>query len=132
MLTLSDNQIIMVTSMISSIILYNRKGFISEEELLKKIHWIFNEITIRKGILSIDVKPNLTSLRSSLKLMDKLLEKGFDSSSVKLKAKSDFTNILLLAFYRNNLIHLFFSEACIACSLLGFGEETSEKQGISI
>lgn len=72
----------MSTSMISSIILFNRKGYFSEEELLKKTHWLFDEITFRKGILSIDVKPNLTSIKSSLKLMEKLIEKRMDSNAL--------------------------------------------------
>lgn len=44
--------------------------------------------------------------------------------------KVDYKNILLLAYYRNNLIHIFINEAFIACSLFGFGHEMLFQEGV--
>lgn len=37
-----------------------------------------------------------------------------------ISAKKGEKSILMLAYYRNNLTHVFINEAEIACSLLGF------------
>jgi glycerol-3-phosphate O-acyltransferase len=37
-----------------------------------------------------------------------------------VSAKKGEKSILMLAYYRNNLTHVFINEAEIACSLLGF------------
>lgn len=39
-------------------------------------------------------------------------------------------NIILLSYYRNNLVHLFIKEAFISCSLFGFGDHLAWKQGV--
>ena len=54
--------------------------------------------------------------------------KGFiDASRVQIlspmvKANKDYKNYLMLAYYRNNLVHLFLNEALVAASFLAFGE----------
>lgn len=56
-----------------------------------------------------------------------------DVFSPQVKANKDYKNILMLAYYRNNLIHLFLNEAYIATSLLAFGESTAaSQQGVSL
>jgi hypothetical protein len=42
--TMSENLIIMTTSLVSSIILENRSAGFREEELHKKVVWLYNEI----------------------------------------------------------------------------------------
>lgn len=38
----------------------------------------------------------------------------------------------MLAYYRNNLIHLFINEAYISCVLDSFGETISEVEGVKL
>lgn len=38
----------------------------------------------------------------------------------------------MLAYYRNNLIHLFVNEAIIACAILGLGSIVDSAKGISL
>jgi len=38
----------------------------------------------------------------------------------------------MLAYYRNNIAHVFLNEAYIACSIEAFGENLSEEEGISL
>jgi len=49
-----------------------------------------------------------------------------------ISAKTGEKSILMLAYYRNNLTHVFINEAEIACSLLGFSLDKDASQGISI
>lgn len=44
--------------------------------------------------------------------------------------KVDYKNILLLGYYRNNLIHHFINEALISCSIFEFGQNSTWKEGI--
>ena len=46
--------------------------------------------------------------------------------------KKDYKNVLMLAYYRNNIAHVFLNEAYIACSIEAFGENLSEEEGISL
>lgn len=52
--TLQKNAVIMATSLVASIILVNRKDGISEEILVKKVNWLYNEILARNGIMSMN------------------------------------------------------------------------------
>lgn len=45
---------------------------------------------------------------------------------MQIKAKGDYKNILMLAYYRNNLSHIFINESFIACAIESFGENISE------
>lgn len=38
----------------------------------------------------------------------------------------------MLAYYRNNMIHLFVNEAIVACAILGLGSINDVSKGISI
>jgi glycerol-3-phosphate O-acyltransferase len=49
-----------------------------------------------------------------------------------VSASKDYKNILMLAYYRNNLIHLFINESIVACSLLGLGSITDLSAGVSL
>lgn len=46
----TENSMIMATSLVASIILFDRKTGISEEELLKKGQWVYQEIKARDGL----------------------------------------------------------------------------------
>jgi len=86
------------------------------------MEWLYEEIKEREGLTSLTLKPTMTTVRHALKLLNGFVEmssKKDDSSSVK--ASSEYKYILMLAYYRNNLIHLFTNEAYIACSLKAIG-----------
>jgi glycerol-3-phosphate O-acyltransferase len=38
----------------------------------------------------------------------------------------------MLAYYRNNLVHLFLNEAYLACVLVAFGETLTEIEGVPL
>ena len=66
-------------------------------------------------------------LRTTLKLLSGFLEKKKDVFELQIKAQKAYKNVMMLSYYRNNLVHIFLAEAYIACSLLGFGENISEE-----
>ena len=108
--------------MMASLLLVNRKNAYSQEILLKQMEWLYEEIKERDGLTSLNLKPTMTTVRHALRLLSGYVEKSSkkdDSASVK--ASTEYKNILMLAYYRNNLIHLFTNEAYIACSLKAIG-----------
>jgi glycerol-3-phosphate O-acyltransferase len=44
----------------------------------------------------------------------------------------DFKNIMMLAYYRNNLVHVFINDAYISCALEAFGESVTEIEGVPL
>jgi glycerol-3-phosphate O-acyltransferase len=49
-----------------------------------------------------------------------------------VSAKQGEKSILMLAYYRNNLTHVFINEAEIACTLLGFSNLKETSGGLSL
>lgn len=118
--------------MIASMLILNRKGGLHEDDLLKRVQWLYSEIQERKGILSIGVTPSMSIVRQSLTYLEHFIERKKDIFEPSVTAKKDYKNILMLAYYRNNLIHLFLNEAYISCALQAFGESSTKTQGITV
>lgn len=49
-----------------------------------------------------------------------------------VRAKKGDKSILMLAYYRNNLIHYFVNDALIACALLGFSNIQNIAEGVNV
>lgn len=64
--TLSDNLVIMSTNIVAAMLLLKRQGGITEEELLKKIGWLYDEILARGANTSLNSRPTKTTLKNSL------------------------------------------------------------------
>jgi glycerol-3-phosphate O-acyltransferase len=122
----------MSTALVSSVILSNRKGGFSEDVLHKKIVWLYEEISSRGGLMSNNVEPTIAITRTALQLLKGYLERKKDVFSPQVTAKSDYKNVLMLSYYRNNLSHIFINEAYIACSLVAFGENTCKEEGVPL
>ena len=130
--SLSENLVIMSTSMVASMILMKRQGGLKEEDLLEKVVWLYSEILARKGATSINITPSQATIRNALKYLASFIDTKKDVVfSSYIKANMDYKNILMLSYYRNNLIHLFLNESYIATSLNAFGDQTSLREGIS-
>ena len=116
--------------MVASIIISKRQRGITEDELVNKVVWLYDEILVRGGNMSLNAKPTKVSVKNSLGYLKSFIETKKDVFSPQVKANKDYKNILMLAYYRNGLIHMFLNEAYIAVSLLAFGESTAESQGV--
>lgn len=129
--TLTDNLVVMSTPIVATIMLQHRKG-ISQDDVLNKAVWIYEEIKARGGELSFNAPPSSTSVQASLKYLEGFVDRKRNIFEPLVSAKKSYKNILMLAYYRNNMIHLFVNEAIIACSMLGLGSINDVIKGISI
>ena len=107
--------------MVASIIISKRQGGITEDELVQKVGWLYDEIFIRGGQMSLNTKPTKATIKTALNLLKSFIETKKDVFSPQVKANRDYKNILMLAYYRNGIVHMFLNEAYIAASLLAFG-----------
>jgi glycerol-3-phosphate O-acyltransferase len=124
--TLSENLVVMSTNIVASMLLIDRQGGVTEEELVNRSTWLFKEIQERKGYMAMNTNPSQTSVRNSLNFLKNFVDFKKDVFQPMVKANKDYKNILMLAYYRNNLIHLFINEGYIACALNAFGEYDSQ------
>lgn len=129
--TLSDNLVIMSTNLVASMLLVDRHAGISEDQLVCKTTWLYNEITSRNGTLAMNTVPSITTVRNSLNFLKNFVDLKKDVFKPMVKANKDYKNILMLAYYRNNLIHLFINECYIACVLSSFGEIDTQDINVS-
>lgn len=63
--------------------------------------------------------------------LSETVTKKKDIFEPRVVPKVEYKNILLLGYYRNNLIHIFISEALISCSMHGFGDVVSRTEGVN-
>jgi glycerol-3-phosphate O-acyltransferase len=71
-------------------------------------------------------------ITSCLSYLQDFLESKREIYEPLISTKTGEKSILMLAYYRNNLTHVFINEAEIACSLLGFSLDKDANQGFSI
>jgi glycerol-3-phosphate O-acyltransferase len=62
-------------------------------------------------------KPTAKNIKNSLSYLKECLNIKKDFIEIKLNSKSCYKNLLMLSFYKNNLIHVFLNEAMIASSI---------------
>lgn len=55
----SDNLVIMSTPLVASILLLHRRG-ISQDQLIQKVSWLYEELKARKADLSLTSPPSIT------------------------------------------------------------------------
>ena len=59
------------------------------------------------------------------------LDKKRDVYEPAVIPQVDYSNYLMLGYYRNPINFIFLNEACIVCSLFSWGEETAWIEGVS-
>lgn len=126
----SDNLVIMSSSLVASVLLQHRKG-ISEEEIVKKAGWVYEEIKARDGLVSLLSAPSSTSVQAALEYLKGFVDRKRNIFEPSVSAKNDYKNIVMLAYYRNNMIHLFINDAVVFCALLGLGSISDLTKGIT-
>jgi glycerol-3-phosphate O-acyltransferase len=60
-------------------------------------------------------------IQMSLQRLSGLVEMKREVLEPLIQAKKNYNNIIMLSYYRNNLIHVFINEAEISCTLIGIG-----------
>lgn len=128
--TLTDNLLIMPTSICASILLMHRKG-ISDDELTKQAGYLIKELKARNAHLPSFCQEATNCVKKGTFHLNETVNKKKDIFEPRVVPKVDYKNILLLAYYRNNLVHLFISEAIISCSMFGFGHHQAWQKGVT-
>ena len=103
--------------MVASILLMYRKG-ISLDQLVKRVIWLYDEIKIRKGEMSLGIIPTVAIVEKSVSYLKDLVQRKKDIISPIVSGANGSKNLLMLAYYRNNLSHIFYHESLITTSLL--------------
>jgi glycerone phosphate O-acyltransferase/fatty acyl-CoA reductase len=128
---LQEKVVIMATSIVSAVLLMHRR-VILEEEIIKKVEWIRNEIQARNfKVGGIDSGSAQVAVRNALAHLSQIVAYRKDLFQPSVCANSDFKSVLLLSYYRNALITVFAKEAIIVATLYSFGEIISSEEGIS-
>ncbi len=115
---LTDNLVVMISSIVASVLLMHRKG-INQDALIQKTVWVYEQIKARNHELSLQAAPSSAIISSCLKYLEGFVDRKRDVFEPSVSAKKDYKNIIMLSYYRNNLIHVFINDAEVACSILG-------------
>ena len=105
---LTEKVVIMSTGLVSAVLLMHRKG-ISEDLLIKTVHWLTKYIT-RKGskIGGINENSATFAVRNAINYLDNITVKTKKSIfELQISAGNEFQKILMLSYYRNTIIHAF-------------------------
>jgi glycerol-3-phosphate O-acyltransferase len=127
---LSDNVIVMPTSIVASMLLMHRKG-ITNDDLDIQVDFLIKLLRKRNVKLTAHSNKSSICIQKAIEQLGESVGKKKDYFEPKVVPKVDYKNILLLAYYRNNLIHVFINEAIIAISLFGYGIEKAWNEGVS-
>ena len=69
-----------------------------------------------------NMQPSQATIRNSLKYLENFIDMKKDVFIPFVKVNSEYKNIQMLAYYRNNLVHLFLNESYIATAFQAFGD----------
>jgi len=119
----------MSTGPVASVLLQYRKG-ISNESLVSQVEWIYKELDARKAQVSESSMLN-RGTANSMVLLEEFVKKNKDVFEPFVSPRVDYKNILMLAYYKNSMVHVFLKEMIIAVSILGFGRDTIKETGVS-
>lgn len=121
---------IMPTALVSAVLLTHRHG-IGEEALVAEVGWLRQEIASKKyRVNGISQGPSATAVQQALAHINDSVVRKKDLFETKITIKNDFRSILMLSYYRNGLMHVFFKEAYCACALFAFGEKLAYAEGV--
>lgn len=70
-------------------------------------------------------------IQASLKYIGRFVESKRDIFEPSVSAKKDYKNIIMLSYYRSNLIHVFIHDAEISGAILGLSNIHDISKGIS-
>ena len=123
--------VVMSTPMVATILLMHRRG-ISLDTLVKRVSWLYDEIKARKGEVGLTAAPSSAIVSQCLNFLSEFVNRNRDIFQPSVQAKKGDKNILMLTYYRNNLIHHFINESYIACTLLGISNIHEIGRGVNI
>ncbi|EGC36799.1 hypothetical protein DICPUDRAFT_54421 [Dictyostelium purpureum] len=132
---LNKSIIITTTSVVATILLSFRRG-INREELITKVEWLREEIFARGGDVAFE-GPSDALVDHSLKLISNLVSKRrnmYEPGSAQLGVtnKNYRKNVLVLNFYRNQLLHLFLWDGLVSLVILSILQTRDQQSNENI
>lgn len=127
--SLLKNTVIMSTAPLATVLLQYRKG-ITNESLITHVEWVYKELDARNAIVSEDSQLNRGTVNTMI-LLEGFVSKNKDVFEPFVSPRVDYKNILILAYYKNTMTHIFLKEMIVAVSLLGFGKDTIKEVGVT-
>jgi glycerone phosphate O-acyltransferase/fatty acyl-CoA reductase len=117
-----DKIVVMPTSMVSALLLMHRRG-ISEDLLIKKMEWLSEQLQIRGAkTANMNVSQVDVAVRNAINLLSGIIHKTKKNIfELQVSPNLEYKNILLLSYYRNQLMHVFVHEGIVCCALNAFG-----------
>jgi glycerol-3-phosphate O-acyltransferase len=80
--------------------------------------------------MGLNVQPTLSMLKTALTHVNNYLEVKKSANELTYKIKKNYKNLMMMAYYRNNLVHVFLNESLIATTILAFGESIGDEKKI--
>ncbi|GAM27335.1 hypothetical protein SAMD00019534_105100 [Acytostelium subglobosum LB1] len=127
---LQKSTIVTTTAAVATILLSYRRG-INRDELITKVEWLREEIFSRGGDVAFE-GPSDALIDHSLKLISNLVAKRRNmyepAGSQQTNTLNYRKNILVLSFYRNQLLNLFHWDGLVSCILLSLSNRIKQQQ----
>lgn len=120
---------IMASSLVVAILMTESRRGISHERMTTEVEWLRQEIEARGAKVYHFDEPDSVVRRATKSLSRLIKAREFlDKEHTVYRARA--SRRLELAYYRNHILHLFVSEAVIACALQTFPWRRSTDQGV--
>eukprot|EP01111_Echinosteliopsis_oligospora_P006266 TRINITY_DN2032_c0_g1_i1.p1 TRINITY_DN2032_c0_g1~~TRINITY_DN2032_c0_g1_i1.p1 ORF type:complete len:1215 (-),score=254.54 TRINITY_DN2032_c0_g1_i1:38-3682(-) len=132
---LDKNIVITPTAIVSTVFLTFRRGM-SREELVSRTDWLCEEITARGGHIGFGDTPE-RMVDYALNLLRNLVSKSRNMYEITNTVEGQSSpnqnsnyrkNILVLSYYRNQLLHLFQWDGAVSCVIATLTEKNGRKK----
>lgn len=120
----------MPTSICATLLLNNRKGM-TKDHICEQIEWLINEMKIRGASLPHNEVQASSIYRIGTYHLSSCVIKSKEVIEPMVTASTDGEKILLMSYYRNSVIPVFFNESIICVSLHGFGRPAVYEEGVT-
>ncbi|OMJ67191.1 hypothetical protein SteCoe_35718 [Stentor coeruleus] len=129
-LRLQEKLAIPISTLVASILMMHRNG-ISEDNLVKKVEWLSDEIKFRGyTVADLDEKNVSIAVRNALNHLGSVIRHKQDTFANIITVESNYQNILMLSYYRNTMHFIFALEAIIAIAIFSFGIKLTLGEGV--
>lgn len=95
---LTDNVVIMSSAPLAAVLLEFRKGILNDN-LVKQVDWIFEELKARNALLSENTVSNRGTIHA-MQYLEEFVRKKRDIFEPFVSPKVDYKNFLMLAYYK--------------------------------
>lgn len=111
MRSLMKNSVVMSTGPFAAVILQHRKG-VANETLMSQVEWIYKELKARDAQVA-ETSVITRGTANTVTLLGEFVKKNKDVFEPFVSPRIDYKNLLMLAYYKNTLTHIFIKEMIV-------------------